>query len=113
MHDLIKDLKKKIDNLPEDVERANEIKLEVFAVLQFLIDNKDALIRTAASPKFMALINDKSAKYIYEHSQPASVTLGELSQIVFDSLSKKNKFGKNLNENLEKRIKVIEDLKQI
>ncbi len=97
---LVKELKKRIDNLPEDVERANEIKLGVFAALQFLIDNKDALIRTAAPPKFMALIDDKSAKYIYEHSQPASVTLGELSQIVFDSLAKKNKFGKNLNENI-------------
>mgnify|MGYP003665195909 FL=1 len=106
---LVKDLKKKIDNLPKNVERANEIKLGVFAALQFLKDNKDAIIKTAAKPKFMALINDKNAKYIYEHSQPASVTLGELSQIVFDSQTKKNKFGKNLDENLREAFDEVMD----
>ena len=40
-------------------------------------------------------LDGKPVRYRYEHSQTASDTLVELSQLIFDKLSTKNKFGKN------------------
>ena len=75
----------------------NEAGVAMF--LSYMNTNVNGLIRTAAIPKKMFLIppslDGKPVKYRYEHSQTASDTLVELSQLIFDKLSTKNKFGKN------------------
>ena len=75
----------------------NEAGVAMF--LSYMNTNVNGLIRTAAIPKKMFLIppslDGKPVKYRYEHSQTASDTLVELSQLIFDKLSAKNKFGKN------------------
>ena len=75
----------------------NEAGVAMF--LSYMNTNVNGLIRTAAIPKKMFLISPsldgKPVRYRYEHSQTASDTLVELSQLIFDKLSTKNKFGTN------------------
>ena len=90
------------------------ISLGIFAYFNYLnTKNKNGILRTSAVPTQMAIIprllgfKDTPVKYIYEHTQTASDTSGELMQLVFNKFAKNQKFGKN--PNIEKEFKEIMD----
>ena len=93
-----------------DGKSFENISLGIFAYFNYLnTKNKNGILRTSAVPTQMAIIpsKDTPVKYIYEHTQTASDTSGELMQLVFNKFAKNQKFGKN--PNIEKEFKEIMD----
>ena len=95
-----------------DGKRFENIGLGIFAYFNYLNhNNKKGILRTSAVPTQMAIIpksfEDKNQpiKYIYEHTQTASDTSGELLQLIFNKFAKNQKFGKDAN--IEKEFKEI------
>ena len=93
LNKIAKILKSKLE---EDFENNKDA---VASILQTMNSNVDALIRTAAIPKFMFLETNET-DYVYEHSKTASDTLVELSQLIFNTDSQID-FDKEFNEIME------------
>ena len=95
-----------------DGKKFKDISLGIFAYFNYLnTKNKNGILRTSAVPTQMAIIprllgfKDTPVKYIYEHTQTASDTSGELLQLIFNKFAKNQKFGKDAN--IEKEFKEI------
>ena len=82
LKEMVLDLKDYVDKNPNDTTT-------VPMILTMLNSNTDGLVRTAAIPKW--IMYDKSLKdsdYIYEHTQTASDTVGEIMRAVYKSKNK-------------------------
>ena len=79
---MVLDLKDYVDKNPNDTTT-------VPMILTMLNSNTDGLVRTAAIPKW--IMYDESLKdsdYIYEHTQTASDTVGEIMRAIYKSKNK-------------------------
>ena len=66
-------------------EKLAQNKNETAMYLATLISNTDALVRTAAVPKYAFLVEGlKDSDYVYEHSVTAYDIRDEISKLVFD-----------------------------
>ena len=83
-------------------EKLAQNKNETAMYLATLISNTDALVRTAAVPKYAFLVKGlKDSDYVYEHSVTAYDIRDEISKLVFDKNIKDKDLQKKFNEIME------------
>ncbi len=83
-------------------EKLAQNKNETAMYLATLISNTDALVRTAAVPKYAFLVEGlKDSDYVYEHSVTAYDIRDEISKLVFDKNIKDKDLQKKFDEIME------------